>query len=98
MSTEIFRKNGHRIVQFASSDGLQLEIWARPWHLDAKQAREVGLALLKWASENGAPLVWAQLPEGMHVQADEAGLVQVLLTKPGEHRVVDLDGKLRPSK
>lgn len=51
MSTTIFEKDGHQIVQYcAPHKELKLEIWAQPWRLTPEQAREIGQALLLWAN------------------------------------------------
>lgn len=52
MSTTIFEKDGHQIVQYcAPHKELKLEIWAQPWRLTPEQAREIGQRLVEWANE-----------------------------------------------
>ncbi len=43
-------------------------------------ARDLGLALCRWAGEHGKPLVFANLPAEWHAAARKAGLVQVKRT------------------
>lgn len=59
-------------------------------YLVPKEAREVGLAMLCWASEQGETLVWATLPPHLHDDAKKAGLLQIF-KKEGVYTLEEIE-------